>query len=173
MFKSNGSGAFSVSLPNGYDVSVAFGEGNYCSNRNGEVRDGRNSVTCPNAEMAVFKTGTNDMVNLASVLGLAGSFPFGEAGMVLSWADPAHFVALVAAVAELPDWRSDQAAPAAAAMPPANVAGSGGPHGPQRGSRTDADVAPRLLGSARACRRRLVGRKGQHGHPHADDPPHR
>jgi hypothetical protein len=125
MFKSNGSGGFSVSLPNGYDVSIAFGEGNYCSNRNGEVRDRRNSVICPNAEMAVFKTGTNETINLAAVLGLAASFPFGEAGMVLSWADPAHFVQLVAAVAELPDWRSDQAAPAADAMPPADVAASG------------------------------------------------
>jgi hypothetical protein len=126
MFKSNGSGAFSVSLPNDYDVSVAFGEGNYCSNRKRELKDAAGNTVCHNAEMAVFKTGTNETVNLVTLFGFHGlCVPYGEAGMVLSWASPEHFVALVAAVAELPDWRNEEAAPAANAMPPADVAGSG------------------------------------------------
>jgi hypothetical protein len=86
MFKSNGSGAFSVSLPNDYDVSVAFGEGNYCSNRNARAEGcSRQQRHCHNAEMAVFKTGTNDTVNLVTFRLRTVSFRTARPAWCLRW----------------------------------------------------------------------------------------
>jgi hypothetical protein len=120
MFSSNGAGAFSISLPNGYDVSVAFGSGNYCSNRDKPVRpDASGTVWSPNAEIAVFKTGTREVVDLDAAE-FDALFRGLRIGSTLSWVRPAHFVQLIAVVAELPDWRTEEDEPP---LPPADVAG--------------------------------------------------
>lgn len=104
MFTVSPSG-FCVALPNGYDVSVAFGLGNYCSNREGVKRNAMRLVECPNAEMCVFKTGTNEAVQLPK-----GDFDWslGSDGYLLLWASPDHFAKLIAWVESLPDWRAAQ-----------------------------------------------------------------
>ncbi len=55
MFKITGKAGFHIGFENGYTVSVQFGRGNYCTNKNvSEDYVPLGGWSCENAEVAVF-----------------------------------------------------------------------------------------------------------------------
>lgn len=112
MFKVTPTG-YVISFKNGYDLSVAFGPGNYCSNRQETTlkgcRDARGMISATTAEAIVFMTGSNDAFDMTGmdIPGVDDYVRMGD-GTGLSWASPEHIAALTAFVAALPmraDWK--------------------------------------------------------------------
>ena len=97
MFSVNRKG-FAVTFQNGYEVSVAFGVGNYCSNKS-ELKRGFNSVICENAEIMVFKAGTNMPVNISEII---DNGKLSSDGLTFGWALPNEFAELLAKISALP-----------------------------------------------------------------------
>jgi len=58
MLKTTGSNGFQITFANGYTVSVQWGEGNYCDNRDNRAAnkfaDNIPGVPCKNAEIAAW-----------------------------------------------------------------------------------------------------------------------
>lgn len=58
MFRSTNNKGFSITFENGWTISVQFGFGNYCTNRNHpdgiDFSSKQNVVTCPDAEIAIW-----------------------------------------------------------------------------------------------------------------------
>lgn len=79
MFKITDGKGFQITFANGVTVSVQFGLGNYCSNRNDEhLKYG--SISCENAEIAVWDKNGVDI--LSEYLKLNGESQRNELGWV-------------------------------------------------------------------------------------------
>lgn len=107
---------FIMAFDNGYEVSVVFGPGNYCSNRQVTTLKGcmkqnsgtrRPVVQCPNAEAIVFLTGSNDTIEIREAMSGPNTWALMGDGKGLSWATAEQIAELIAWVSKLPmraDW---------------------------------------------------------------------
>lgn len=112
---------FIMAFDNGYEVSVAFGPGNYCSNRQETTLKGcmkqdggtrRPVVQSPNAEAIVFLTGSNDAIEIREAMSGHNTWALMGDGKGLSWANAEQVAELMAWVAKLPmraDWLEEEA----------------------------------------------------------------
>lgn len=100
MFKIYNNKGFVVDFNNGYEVSVMFGEGNYCSAR--DIRGSRMDASrgSATAEICVFVRGTNETVS-NDVLKVEAPAMSSD-GFTFGWSSPEVFAAICAAVAALP-----------------------------------------------------------------------
>ena len=83
MFQINPNSGFSIKFPNGFSVSVQFGQFNYCSVRHLRPTEGQH-VRSPDAEVAVIAP--------------EGGFVPLDGDDVAGWIDPSRVAALIARV---------------------------------------------------------------------------
>lgn len=90
---------FVMQFSNGLEASVMFGTNNYCSNQGKTNYSGKSN----NAELIVFKTGTNEAIDLTK-LGLPDVIvaSISSDNVALGWADAEKVASILAAVAALP-----------------------------------------------------------------------
>lgn len=100
MFKLYNNKGFTITFPNGYEVSTMIGEGNYCTARDiaGSRFDrSRGSAT---AEVVVFVSGTNRVIPNRILKVDAPAMSSDD--RTFGWSKPEVFAAICAAVAALP-----------------------------------------------------------------------
>lgn len=82
-FRSTSGKGFHITLDSGYTLSVQFGGGNYCANRQRDVRE--RDLSSPDAEIAVWR-------------GKGGLLPLPGGDSVVGWVTPAQVLDILVAL---------------------------------------------------------------------------